>query len=118
MSTTKGNLAGKIHKALGVNTRFVEASPEQVLDTLETLNDWMLANDGMGRRLGWASNGDAPANPDQESGIPSWADQGVVYSVAQLVAGYFEKTITQTMIVGASIGMQTIADNTISNTTI
>lgn len=115
MSTTKGKLASKIHKALGVNTRFVEASPEQVLDTLDTLNDWMMSNNAIGRRLGWVSNGDAPADPKEESGIPDWSELGVTYSVAQLVAGYFEKPITPTIITGASNGMQTIVARTVAN---
>ena len=34
MSITKANLAGRIHKALGINTRFTEATPEQISDAM------------------------------------------------------------------------------------
>jgi len=113
MSITKADLASRIHKALGVNTRFTEATPEQVSDTLDTVNDWMLSQNGLGVRLGWIEvTGGAP-DPNEDTGIPSWANQGVVYSCAQLVAAYFDKQITQIILSAATQGMQTILSRTV-----
>lgn len=114
MSITKGKLAERIHKALGLNSRFTDAEPDQVLDTLNTVNDWMSTENGVGRRLGWNSNDpNTPANPDEETGIPDWAIQGVVYSCAILVASYFDKQPSQAIYSAAAQGMQTIAARTI-----
>lgn len=109
MSITKAKLADRIHKALGINTRFTEATPDQVIDTLTTVNDWMNSEGGIGNRLGWVetSSEDDP-DPSEETGLPSWAINGVVYSCAILVASYFDKTPTQMVVKGASDGMQTI----------
>ena len=113
MSITKGKLAERIHKALGVNTRFTEASPDQVIDTLQTVNDWMNSEGGIGRRLGWVETdqGEDP-NPEEETGLSPWAVQGVVYSCAILVASYFDKQASQAIYTAASSGMQTILART------
>jgi hypothetical protein len=113
MSITKGELANRIHKALGVNSRFTEASPDQVIDTLNTVNDWMNSENGIGRRLGWieTAQGDDP-DPGEETGLVSWAVLGVVYNCALLVAAYFEKQPSQLVYKGAQSGMQTISART------
>ena len=108
MSMTKATLADRIHKALGINTRFTEAEPDQVIDTLNTVNDWMNSEGGMGRRLGWIETPqDEDPDPNEETGLPPWAIQGVVYSCAELVAAYFDKAITPLILKGAAAGMQT-----------
>ena len=116
MSIKKSDLAQRILKLIGVNTRFVEAAPEQVIDVLKYVDDWMMANDGMGRRLGWPQDSDP--DPDDDTNLPDWAIMGVSNSVAIYVCPYFEKAIHPSLMTNAAIGMQTIADNTISNTTI
>lgn len=113
-SITKANLASRIHKALGVNTRFTEATPNQVIDTLETVNDWMLTNNGIGRRVGWVSDSaNTQPDPNEETGLPDWAVQGVVYSCAQLVASYFDKPQNPAIMSAAAQGMQTILARTV-----
>ena len=113
MSITKARLADRIHKALGINSRFTEADPSQVVDTLNSVNDWMNSNGGLGIRLGWVETPeDEDPNPNEESGIPAWAVQGVVYSCAALVAPYFDKEPSQLILKYASDGMQTIMART------
>lgn len=75
---TKSELANRILMLLGVNTRTASASPEEIQDVLKYLNDWMMANDAVGRRLGWTV-GEVPAD---DAGIPDWAVLGVTNSVA------------------------------------
>ena len=116
MSITKGTLANRILRLIGVNTRFVEAAPEQVIDVLHYVDDWMMANDGMGRRLGWPQN-DEP-DPDTLTNLPNWAVMGVTNSVAVYVCPYFEKQIHPSLMINSAIGMQTISDNTVSNSII
>ena len=116
MSITKGTLANRVLRLMGVNTRFVEASPEQVIDTLHYADDWMMANDGVGRRLGWAQS-DEPS-PDEETNLPNWALMGVTNSMAIYMCPFFEKQIHPSLMINSSIGMQTIADNTVENATI
>lgn len=113
MSITKGDLAGRIHKALGVNTRFTEAAPDQVIDTLNTVNDWMNSEGGIGVRLGWieTAQGEAP-DPLEETGLAPWAVQAVVYNCALLVASYFDKQPSQMIYRGAASGMQTLMART------
>lgn len=114
MSITKAKLADRIHKAIGVNSRFTEASPDQVIDTLTTVNDWMNSENGIGRRLGWIETpDDEDPNPSEETGIPPWSITGVVYQCAVLVAGYFGKVAAPHVIRGAASGMLTIQARTV-----
>lgn len=109
---TKGELANRILKLLGVNTRFSEADPQEVQDTLEYLEDWMLANNAVGRRIGWIQSDGTP-DPGQEAGIPDWATMGVTNSVALYVAPYFEKQPNPMIQRSAQLGMQTISNCTV-----
>jgi hypothetical protein len=109
---TKGQLAQRVLKILGVNTRFSEADPQEVQDVLEYLEDWMLSNNGIGRRLGYIQNSGTP-DPDESSGIPDWSVMGVTMSVAMMVAPYFGKQVPQEVAMSASAGMQTINSRTI-----
>jgi hypothetical protein len=118
-SIKKGGLARRIHKALGLNTRFVEADPTQVIDTLTTVNDWMMSENGIGRRLGW--NADSPnvdPDPEDETGLPDWAVLGVTYNCALVVAPYFDKEPSQLIVSTAMRGMQTIVQRTIELQTV
>lgn len=115
MSITKAKLADRIHKALGVNTRFTEATPEQVIDTLNTVNDWMNSENGIGNRLGWVETpADEDPNPSEETGLPPWAVFGVTYKCAILVSIYFDKAPSQLVISSAANGMRTIEARTSS----
>lgn len=106
---TKRELVNRFLMLLGVNTRTASASTEEIQDCLKYLNDWMLANDAVGRRLGWVEGED----PDDETGIPDWAVMGVTNSVAIYVAPYFEKAVHPSIITNAAIGMQTIGNMTV-----
>ncbi|MCK5886916.1 MAG: hypothetical protein KAG70_10540 [Alcanivorax sp.] len=109
---TKGQLAQKILMLLGVNTRFSEASPEEQQDVLGYMEDWMLSNSAVGKRIGY-NQADGTLDPDDEAGIPDWAVMGVTYSVAQIVAPYFDKPVHPSITQTAALGMQTIAARTI-----
>lgn len=97
---------------MGVNTRLSEASPEEIEDTINHTQDWMLSNNAIGRRLGWVIHDGTP-DPDQDSGIPNWADMGVVNSMAIYLAPYFNKPIHPSWQINAGIGMQTISSRTV-----
>lgn len=109
---TKGELAQRILKILGVNTRTSEASPEEVQDILEIAEDWLLSNNAIGRRLGYVQSGDVP-DPEDESGLPSWSILGVSNSVAMAAASYFGKSINPSIQMNAASGMQTIMSKTV-----
>ena len=114
MSITKARLADRIHKALGINSRFTEASPDQVIDTLNSVNDWMNSENGIGVRLGWIETPEnEDSDPNEETGLPVWAINGVVYSCAAMVASYFDKVASPTIMKMAADGMQTIYSRTI-----
>lgn len=109
---TKGSLANKILSMLGINTRFSEATPEEVQDTLGYLEDWMLANNAAGRRLGYIQSGGTP-DPEDEAGIPDWAVMGVTASVAIMCAPYFGKQAAPELYNTRAQGMATISMKTI-----
>lgn len=111
---TKGELADRILKLLGVNTRLSEADPVEVADTLINLEDWMLAQNAVGRRLGWVKAADT-SNPDpsEEAGIPDWAIMGVVNQMALYMAPYFEKQPNPVIVRNAQVGVQTIVNRTV-----
>lgn len=109
---TKGDLANRILKLIGVNTRFSEATPQEVEDTLYNLEDWMLANNALGIRLGWIQSEGTP-DPDEEAGIPDWAVMGVTNSVALYIAPYFEKQPNPMLQRSAQQGMQAILSRTV-----
>lgn len=108
---TKGDLANRILKLIGVNTRFSEATPGEVQDTLINLEDWMLANNAVGRRLGWVQSDGTP-DPAEESGVPEWAVMGIVNSVALYVSPYFEKQVNPIIAKNAAEGMRVIMNRT------
>lgn len=109
---TKRELANRILTLLGINTRTSEATPEEVEDVLGHLQDWMLSNNAIGRRIGWVVS-DSPPDPEEESGIPDWAVMGVSNSVALYLAPYFEKAPNPQIAMNAAYGMQTIAAMTV-----
>lgn len=109
---TKGQLAQKILKLIGVNTRFSEADPEEVRDVLGYMEDWMLAHSAVGKRIGY-NQADGTVDPGDDAGIPDWSVMGVTNSVAMMVAPYFEKQIHPGIMQSARIGMQTIANRTV-----
>lgn len=109
---TKGDLAQKILKLIGVNTRFSEADPGEVQDVLGYLEDWMMAHNAVGKRIGY-NQADGTVNPGDDAGIPDWSVMGVTNSVAMMIAPYFEKQIHPGIAQSAMIGMQTITNKTI-----
>ena len=109
---TKQKLANQILTLLGINTRTSSAEPEEIEDTLRHTEDWILAQNAVGRRIGWIENGETP-DPEQETGLPKWAVMGVVNSMAIYLAPYFEKVANQEVVRNAAIGMQTIAAKTV-----
>lgn len=111
---TKGELADRILKLLGVNTRMSEANPTEVSDTLIYMEDWALANNAVGRRLGWVQAADT-SNPDpsEDAGIPDWSVMGVTNSMAVYMAPYFDKQLSPAIIRNATIGMQIIVNRTV-----
>jgi len=114
---TKGEIGQKILRLIGVNTRYSEASPEEMQDVLGYMEDWLLANNAVGRRLGYSISSGSP-NPADPSGLPDWSIMGVTNSVAMYIAPYFEKQLHPAIGINAAIGMQTIADETIEIATI
>ncbi len=114
---TKGEIGQKILRLIGVNTRFSEASPEEMQDVLGYMEDWLLANNAVGRRLGYEISSGAP-DPASDSGLPNWSIMGITNSVAEYVAPYFEKQVHPSIPVNAAIGMQTITDETVEIATI
>lgn len=114
---TKGEVAQRILKLIGVNTRFSSASPEEIQDTLQYTEDWLLANNAIGRRLGYVQSSGIP-KPEEESGLPDWSIMGVTNSIASYIAPYFDKQPHPDVAVNAAIGMQTIADETVDIATI
>ena len=108
---TKGELASRILKLIGVNTRFSEGSPEEVQDVLGYLEDYMLASNAIGRRLGY-HQADGVPNPNEESGVPDWAVMGITNAMAIYVAPYFDKQVHPAIARNASQGMATIQSKT------
>jgi len=110
MSITKVELANKILKILGLNSRFTDAAPEQVKDVIGYAQDWFLSQNAQGMRLGWVI-GD---NVEDETGIPDWSIMGSTYSIAVMIAPYFDKNLAPSIHEMAAQGMQTITTQTIA----
>lgn len=109
---TKGELAQRILRIIGVNTRFTEADPIEVQDTLKYLEDFMTSENGVGRRIGWLFAENEPKQED-DSGLPEFAVMGITNSVAVMIAPYFDKKVHPSIQTSAARGMQTIAARTI-----
>ncbi len=112
-SKTKGFLADRALKNLGVNTRFSTANPEEIADTIAGMEEWMAATSGIGKRIGYYFSSDPVIDPNQESGIPDWAELGVINSLAMYMSAYFDKQAPEDVVRNAAVGMQTIGNNTI-----
>lgn len=111
MSITKGELAQRILKLIGVNSRFSDATPGEVQDVLKYANDWLMSQDGIGNRLGW--NADADPDPVDETGLPDWSLAGVINSVAIYVCPYFDKNPHPSLMRNAAAGMRVIEARTV-----
>ena len=109
---TKGELASRILKMIGINTRVSSADPEEISDTLLYVEDWMLANNAVGRRIGWVE-ADGTPNPSEDAGIPSWAVMGVTNKLAEYVAPYFDKQVHPSIVRNGMLGMQIITNRTV-----
>lgn len=107
---TKRELANRILTLLGVNTRTSSAGSQEINDTLMHLEDWMLANNAVGRRIGWVTG---TSDPDEDAGIPDWSVMGVVNSMAIYMAPYFDKMVHPSIVANAALGMQAIMNETI-----
>lgn len=112
MSITKGELAQRSLRLIGVNTRFSEASAVELQDTLNYLEDWLLAQNALGKRLGYIVSGGIP-NPADESGVPDWSVMGITNSLALYIAPYYDKPIHPAIAMNAAVGMRTISQQTI-----
>jgi len=109
---TKAELADRILRAIGVNTRTSSANPAEIQDTLKMAEDWLLSNNAVGRRLGYiVSDGDP--DPAEETGLPDWSILGITYSVAEMACTYFQTDYTASMARLAMAGMQTITNRTV-----
>lgn len=108
---TKGELAQRILRLIGVNTRFSEADPEEVQDVITYMEDWLASENGLGGQLGYNFASD-DYDPTDDSGLPDWAVKGVTASVAIYVCPYFDKPIHPGIQRNARTGMQTIKANT------
>jgi hypothetical protein len=109
---TKGELASRVLKLIGVNTRTSEADPEEVQDTIAYMEDWMLANAGIGKRIGYNAASGVPSAED-DSGVPDWSVMGITNSVAIYIAPYFEKNVHPSIMANAAKGMMVIESKTV-----
>ncbi len=107
---TKGELAELVAKYLGISSRTSSATPEEIQDIIDYMDSWAAAQNAIGRRIGYSF---ASKDPNTESGIPDWAEQGVWASVAVMMCPYFEKTASPELNAMARAGMNTIYDETI-----
>lgn len=107
---TKGKLADFVAKQLGITTRTQAASPEQIADIIDFMDMWASSQNAIGRRIGYNFT---DSKPEAESGIPSWAEQGVWSSVAVLMCPYYEKQATPELMASQRVGMSTIYNETI-----
>jgi len=106
----KQALVNRALKRIGVNTRFSEADGQESQDALETLEDLMAGNSGLGIRIGWNSE-DEP-NGETEAGIPEWSHRGVIALLGVELCAYFEKDPTMALVKAARQGMNTIVART------
>lgn len=111
---TKEQLAQRILKLIGINSRFSEAEPHEIQDTLRYTNDWMMSLNGIGARLGWSSD-DGEPDPSADTGLPDWAVLGVTNSVALLMCPFFDKQPHPMLFANKATGMNTIISRTIDN---
>lgn len=109
---TKGELANRILKLIGVNSRTSAADQEEVSDTLLYMEDWMTANSSVGKRIGWVESGDSP-DPNEETGLPNWSVMGVSNKMAEYIAPYFDKQVHPSIVRNGAIGMQIITNRTV-----
>lgn len=108
---TKGELAELVAKQLGISTRTSSASPEEIDDIISYMDSWASSQNAIGRRIGYNFTG---TDPNLESGIPNWAEQGVWSSIALMMCPYFQKSATPELQAMARAGMATIYNETIA----
>ena len=108
---TKGELAERGLRLLGINTRSSSATPEEIQDFLKFMEDWNAFTNAIGKRIGWVE--ESEPDPNTQSGIPNWAHTGVYSNVAVLHAEYFQKQPTDYLRRLARVGMQTITNETV-----
>lgn len=108
---TKGKIAELAAKQLGITTRTSSATPEELQDIIDFMDTWAASQNAIGRRVGYNFTGN---DPNTESGLPDWAEQGFWASVAVMMCPYFEKSATAELQAMARVGMATIYNETIA----
>ncbi len=87
MAKTKGDLVLKALRKAGLysNATLTDADPQAIEDAINDLEDMMAAWQAKGIELGYqfadTENGIMPL-PDDDSGIPAWANDGVALKLA------------------------------------
>lgn len=87
MAKTKGDLVLKALRKAGLysNATLTDAEPQAIEDAINDLEDMMAAWQAKGIELGYqfadTENGIMPL-PDDDSGIPAWANDGVALKLA------------------------------------
>lgn len=87
MAKTKGDLVLKALRKAGLysNATLTDAEPQSVEDSVQDLEDMMSMWQGKGIELGYQfadADNDVMPMPDDDSGIPAWAVEGVSLKLA------------------------------------
>ena len=106
----KGKIVDLAFKLAGINTRTKSASPTETEDWLFFLEGMLNQMNGQTIRLGYVME-EVP-DSDTESGIPSWANDGIYSALAVRMRPYFTLAPDSDLMTQARKGMNTILSRT------
>lgn len=109
MGWTKSDLISQAFESVGLASDVFELSAEQQQKALRTLDAMMAEWNGLGIRLGYPvpSNPGASA-PNQDSGIPDYANSAVYLSLGIRLAGTVGKPVSSTHLAAAQRGYNSL----------
>lgn len=102
MAWTKRLLVQKAYGDLGLAAYAFDLSPDEMEDGVLTMDAMMASWEAEGIRLGYQATLDPlSADPDQDSGLPDWANTAVYKNLAIQQASAFGKAVNPSLAVAA-----------------
>lgn len=102
MSWNKRLIVKKAYNDLALAGYVFDLSPEEIQDAVLSLDAMMASWETYGIRIGYQATVDPlDADPDQDSGIPDWANKAAFKNLALELAAGFGKAIPPSLAVAA-----------------
>lgn len=108
MGWTKRQFVSQAFDEIGVSDYEFDLQPEQIQKALNKLDAFMAHLDGLGVRLGYPLGQPGTSNLDDDTTVPSWANQAIYMNLAVIIAPSIGKKVSAVLLVEAKKSLRQI----------